>query len=487
MVRRASISSETFHRPELGRERRTGPTAHDDRRHQRPELAGHRRAHEIGHEDVRAKLLELDGALERHDESNEKVDEHHDRHRVRARALHRRRQLFPVDAARRAERRDRGDDHLPKEGENELRLPENVDRRAADLREGALGPPFLAGRYADVALVKVNDLLDMRRRAYEFRAFPFAPQAVPHVDQERHRSAVDRRYPGKIEVDSLGAWRNENFVCIRPNRDRLAEFKPPRYTHDGPRRRDVRLVVDLDGEAGTRRNRGEDRGRHPTGDGERYARGEPGVVLVRLVRMLRFKKGMWLEALLTREDLCEVLQQFIPMKLRLGESGDLLLEGPLVVSLIPEKGLSVTCTGQLHWPLFGVRFPATLHSLTVLILPAVEVRPGGDALVFKLRIEHANVALLPRVLDDRLTSLVNEELAKKHAELAWNFRRALSYVFPLPHALESAEALGLQVQAGTVKITDSAVGFAVSLRAEVQRDDAPDTLRPSLLAVSADA
>ena len=190
---------------------------------------------------------------------------------------------------------------------------------------------------------------------------------------------------------------------------------------------------------------------------------------------------MWLEALLTREDLCEVLQQFIPMKLRLGESGDLLLEGPLVVSLIPEKGLSVTCTGQLHWPLFGVRFPATLHSLTVLILPAVESRPQGDTLVFKLQIEHADVALLPTVLDDRLTSLVNEELARKHAELAWNFGKALSYVFPLPDALKSAVALGLQVQAGKVKVTDGAVGFAVSLVAEVRRDDVEDTPGRSLL------
>ncbi len=180
---------------------------------------------------------------------------------------------------------------------------------------------------------------------------------------------------------------------------------------------------------------------------------------------------MWLEALLPKEDLCDVLHQFVPMKFRLGDGGDLLLEGPLAISLIPGKGLSVTCSGKLHWPLLGMRVPAILHSLVVLIQPAVERRPEGEALVFKLQIEHADVALLPTVLDARLTTRVNEELAKRHAELAWDFGKALSHVFPLPDALRSVVALGLRVKGGTVKITDTALGFAVSMAAEVQRDD----------------
>jgi hypothetical protein len=177
---------------------------------------------------------------------------------------------------------------------------------------------------------------------------------------------------------------------------------------------------------------------------------------------------MWVEAILTREDLREFLEQLVPMTVRLGEQGKLCLDAPFEVSLTPENGISVACHGKLQWPLLGVNVPATLDSLVVLVRPAVEAGGGGGRLVFKLRIERAAIAFLPAVIGRRLVVRVNEELAKTNLEVGWDFGKTLTHLFPLPQAMESAEALMLQVTDGRAKVTESAVGLAVSFKITVR-------------------
>ncbi|MDP9150322.1 MAG: hypothetical protein M3O36_10330, partial [Myxococcota bacterium] len=181
---------------------------------------------------------------------------------------------------------------------------------------------------------------------------------------------------------------------------------------------------------------------------------------------------MWLEAILTKHDLDAIVAQFAPMRFRLGDLGDhgeLSLDAPTEVSLVPGRGIRIVCAAKLHWPVLGMDFPVSIRSATVLVHLDVETRHDGAALVFKPQIEHADVALVPAIVDAPVTALVNEELAKKHVELAWSFERTLGHVFPLPDALETTAALELRVKAGTVKVTADAVGFAVSFDTAVQR------------------
>ncbi len=178
---------------------------------------------------------------------------------------------------------------------------------------------------------------------------------------------------------------------------------------------------------------------------------------------------MWLEAILTKDDLHGVVAQFAPMRFRLGDNGELCLDTPSEVSLIRDQGIRVVCSATLHWPVLGFDVPISIRSVAVLVRPEVEPRGDGAALVFKPEIAYADVALVPSVLDEGVARLVNEELAKKHVELAWNFERTLSHVFPLPAALETTAAFGLHVKAGTVRVTDDALGFAVSFSTQVQR------------------
>jgi hypothetical protein len=178
---------------------------------------------------------------------------------------------------------------------------------------------------------------------------------------------------------------------------------------------------------------------------------------------------MRLEAVLTKEDVQDVFEQFAPLTIRLGESGELTLDAPSDVTFDPECGVRVVCKARLAWSILGLHVPVTIHSLIALITPVIE-RPGAgdEALVFKLALEHADIAALPALFDSRVTALVNEELSNKHVELSWQFRKLLDHVFALPPTLESAGALALRVTASVVKTTSDALGFALKFQVDIR-------------------
>ncbi len=181
---------------------------------------------------------------------------------------------------------------------------------------------------------------------------------------------------------------------------------------------------------------------------------------------------MWLEAILTREDLQGVAEKFSPLKLLLGDSGSLLLLAPEEVSLIADEGIVVKCDATLQWPVLGFEVPVSLRGLLVHVLPSVEQRPDGATLVFRLQIDHAGVALLPSFFDHTVTAQVNQALTEKRVELAWNFVKTLSHVFGLPASLASAAGLSIKATAGRVKTTATALGLAVDFEASVRPRDA---------------
>jgi hypothetical protein len=177
---------------------------------------------------------------------------------------------------------------------------------------------------------------------------------------------------------------------------------------------------------------------------------------------------MWLEAILTREDLEGIAEKFSPLEIVLGDSGSLLLVGPCEVSLTPDEGVAVKCDATLHWPVLGFDVPVSMHRLLVHVLPSVEERADGSTLVFRLLIDHAGVTMLPSFFDHGVTARVNRELEEKHVELAWNFADTLSHVFKLPPSIASAAALSLKATAGRVKATEMALGLAADFTVSVQ-------------------
>lgn len=179
---------------------------------------------------------------------------------------------------------------------------------------------------------------------------------------------------------------------------------------------------------------------------------------------------MWLEAVLTEDDVRAVARQFSPLEIRLGTDGRLALSRPLSVSLVPGRGVEVVCNGQLDWPVLGMHVPVAMEKLTAMVVPALAPsgRDGEHALVLRLAIERAGVSHLGFV-DERITALLNDELARHHTELTWNFARVLTHTFSLPASLLSAETVSLEVRSGEIKVTRKGMALAVQMGSSVRR------------------
>jgi hypothetical protein len=177
---------------------------------------------------------------------------------------------------------------------------------------------------------------------------------------------------------------------------------------------------------------------------------------------------MWLEAIVTKEDVLDLATRLSPLEIRLGSDGSLLLSRPSEVAFVPDHGIQVACDARLHWPFLGMKVPVTMRGLTFLVRPAVEERHGGYALVFRLGLERAGFTEFG-LLDEKVTALLDAELEKRHLELGWNFSRTLTHNFSMPDTLLSVEHIGLRVQLGRAKITSEALGLAVSMGTSVGR------------------
>jgi hypothetical protein len=177
---------------------------------------------------------------------------------------------------------------------------------------------------------------------------------------------------------------------------------------------------------------------------------------------------MLVEAILTKSDLEHVVAQFLPATVQI-DGGTLTLDGPYQLSLVPDHGLRIACRAHLHWPVMGVHVPVDVEPLTAMLSPAVEVREGNETLVFVPSIVHADIRLSPTIVDNAITAKLNEALAAKHVELAWNFRRTLSHAFDLPESIESSSAIALEVKLGVVKVTENAIALGVTFTTAVRR------------------
>jgi hypothetical protein len=189
---------------------------------------------------------------------------------------------------------------------------------------------------------------------------------------------------------------------------------------------------------------------------------------------------MWAELIFSRDDFARLLEQALPLTIRLGRLGESTTEHSLSLSelsevkLVPDVGLRVVCKARVHWPILGINVPVALNSLVLLFLPTIRKDPEGESLVFRLSIEHANFAGLPTVIDDRITAAVNSKLAEAEQELSWGFSKALAYRGPLPALLDPLESFGIGPAWGKVRVTDEAVVYAASFHfALARRDGAP--------------
>lgn len=190
------------------------------------------------------------------------------------------------------------------------------------------------------------------------------------------------------------------------------------------------------------------------------------------------RRRMWLEAILTREDLLDAFCKLAPLEIRFGQNGSIELSSPTAVAMNPGKSVAIVCDADLHLPVLGIHVPIHMHGLTVELTVTVHDAPGsegqearghGQVLQLGLQIDRTGVAHLPHLLDESVTKIVNDEIAKKRVGFSWNFRDTLTRSFAAPAALATIAKLGLRVTGGRVRVTEDALGFAVGFDSEVEK------------------
>lgn len=173
---------------------------------------------------------------------------------------------------------------------------------------------------------------------------------------------------------------------------------------------------------------------------------------------------MWLEIVLSQGDLATMLRDVTPLTITLGEQQWIAIESPSEVVLVPDVGLRVTCKAKVKWPVLGVGVPVTIHRLVVTFAPeVVHLGDDGDALVFGLRLHHADFAGLPDAIDARLSKSIDDALVARRLDLAWNFTDTLTGTIPLPATLDAIDGVSVRVAWGKVRVTEEAMVMAVSV------------------------
>src|SRR5262245_55628917 len=129
---------------------------------------------------------------------------------------------------------------------------------------------------------------------------------------------------------------------------------------------------------------------------------------------------MWLDAIVTSDDLQALVDQLTPATLPLGERGHLYFDAPAEVSLVADRGLAVRCHAKLAWPVLGIDVGITIRSMTLLVVPTIESRDGQQVIVFAPEVDALDLALLPDIGDAEVRAYINRALHEKRVELPWN-------------------------------------------------------------------
>ena len=181
---------------------------------------------------------------------------------------------------------------------------------------------------------------------------------------------------------------------------------------------------------------------------------------------------MWIEAIVTRDDLAELLRQLLPLKIHFDDTKKdrwLYLDRPTEIELVADKGLRMSCPGELMWTVSVVNVPIKLSTIRVLLRPEIITKQRGDVLAFNLQLEESDLVGIPSIIDHTIMKAVNEALV--HRELAWDFTKTLTHTVAMPKMLEPIDSLSIGVEWGKRRLDDEALVLVVSFKLAFNRGD----------------
>lgn len=182
---------------------------------------------------------------------------------------------------------------------------------------------------------------------------------------------------------------------------------------------------------------------------------------------------MWIQAIITADDLAAVLHQLLPLKIHFDNDPStnrwLYLDKATDIELVSGRGLRVACPAEIKWSIAGVSVPIKLHSLRLVLCPEVVSKDEGDVLAFRIELEETDFKGIPALLDRGLMSAIGAALASK--DLAWNFTQTLTRRVHMPSFLDPIESLSIRVGWGKCRVDNEALALVLSFGLTFDRED----------------
>jgi len=198
---------------------------------------------------------------------------------------------------------------------------------------------------------------------------------------------------------------------------------------------------------------------------------------------------MKLDIKLSRQTLQDLLFEFTPLRIHLTRTDEDLrwveLERPESIEIVPGRGLRISTHGRLRYTVASVGVPFKIRRIVLLLEPKV-LRAAGDplSLAFELKIEHADLELVPGLVDHVLAARINDLLCAEHTPLSWVFGKTLTRSVALPERIEPLSRIDLTARDAQVTTDEQGVCFTIDLTAHLARtkprpDDAAREQRAS--------
>src|SRR5262245_26612048 len=192
---------------------------------------------------------------------------------------------------------------------------------------------------------------------------------------------------------------------------------------------------------------------------------------------------MKLDIKLSRQALLNILNEFTPIRIHLTKRDEDLrwveLERPESIEVVPGRGLRVSTHGRLRYTVASVAVPFKIRHIVLLLEPKV-LRTAGDplTLAFELRIEQADLELVPGLIDHVLAAKITDLLCAERTPLSCVFGKTLTRGVAIPERIEPLTRLDLTARDALVSVDDQGVTFTIDVTAHLARSKPrPDDAR----------
>ncbi len=180
---------------------------------------------------------------------------------------------------------------------------------------------------------------------------------------------------------------------------------------------------------------------------------------------------MQLCAVLTREDLADLVGEIAPFEVELSRRPRraVSLGAPSLVELVPGAGLRVRGDARFAWDALGMTIPVAVRRWQVLLAPLVVRQDGALALAFDPRLEALELGTGPGLVSDTIAQAVHSGLVAQKKKLVWAFGRTLSVCKALPEKVQPASRFELGPTDANVEVTDSEIRLTLRFDARFAR------------------